>query len=117
MPNGENDFQSFQQDNYDVPNGLSQTVYLSSLYNDDEYGQSNNALANDSTTKQFFCRIKPFFDDIFKQIETNPDISDEVHDQFQHILNYTKEKILLKLWKIMNQVTTIPNPLLSTTVS
>ena len=92
LPNGENDFKSLLHDKFDVPLGLSQQVLLSSQCCDKEDAESNILSENVNTTKQtFFSRVKPVFDEILKQVETNPDISDDVHAQFQHILNYTKE--------------------------
>ena len=39
-----------------------------------------------------FSRVKQVFDEILKQVDTNPSLSNDVYSQFQEILNYTKQE-------------------------
>ena len=43
-----------------------------------------------SDKQTFYARMKPMFDEILKQVESNAEIADSVQEKFQEIINFTK---------------------------
>ena len=78
--------------------GLSQNTLLSSQCCDKEDVATDNISEHDSSDDQpFFSRVKPVFNEILKQVETNPSLSNDVYSQFQEILYFTKHENCLQL--------------------
>ena len=92
LPDVYNDIRTFLENDYNVPNGLYQKVQLSSQNSTAEDSTDNDNISNiiESGKGTFYSRSKPIFDEIVKQVENNPNLSDEAIVKFQEILNYTK---------------------------
>ena len=93
LPNGDDDFHGFLSEMYDVPNGLSQSVQISSQSNENDNGNCAYKETNVYSEKQsFYFRTKPIFDEILKLVETKPTISNDIENRLQQILNFAKEQ-------------------------
>ena len=91
LPSNITGIRHFLTEEYDVPNGLSQTVQMSSqcmmLTGNDT---SDKNFEKDFTKEPFYARAKPIFDEIVKQVEANSSLADNTIDNFLKILNETK---------------------------